>query len=289
MDNSNVFGGNDGSLSVGPSVLKFEVTSNSSSNGVLAKCDYYIDGVHYIAKTGEYRKPKFSNLSPVVEVICYEMISKLGVVCAENYLYTCIVAPSLLWGAQQAIVSLSKDFLCDGETLLHASKILNSKKRRVSYSDLILGFPNNVLDINNMLIVDYILNNTDRHHKNFGLIKSLGSSRFAPLYDHGFSLGQEYDIDYLEEEWDDFSEAYSDCDYSKCCDITNSKQISNVEFHSVNLDLSLDDLLSVIDKYSRYLKPVRVDFMKYLVTRRFNYVRSLFIKDGELYRRKNRA
>jgi len=51
--------------------------------------------------------------------------------------------------------------------------------------DFIDGFPKVKIDFLNMLAVDYIMNQTDRHSKNFGV---LSTGVFAPLYDNGYAL-----------------------------------------------------------------------------------------------------
>ena len=261
--------------------------SPNSSNGVLVKGIIERDGKSYIVKTGEYSKPRFSTLEPVTEVICCEIIKLLGVNCANYFLEEVILEGNDYWKTQKVLCSFSENFLLEGDNLIHASKILGLKNRRANYLDLIKSF--NELDINNMLVVDYLLNNTDRHLRNFGKIvnNETGEVRFSPLFDHGFCLGQDLDGDYLEEESDDFSYAYTDCDYSKCCGLSNSSQIDNVKFTTVNLNIDLNEVLSVVDKYSNYLPGYRIEFMKYLLTRRFNYARKIFSKNERNYFRRD--
>lgn len=86
------------------------------------------------------------------------------------------------------------------------------------------------------------------------------------------------DTDYLESESDDFSEVYTDCDYSKCCGVTNYSQIQNVSYHTVNIDVDINEIFKIIDKYKCYLKPVTYEFMKYILERRLSYVKKLFTK-----------
>ena len=140
-----------------------------------------------------------------------------------------------------------------------------------------------------MLVVDYLINNTGRHLRNFALIvnKDDSSSRFAPLFDHGFSLGQDIDGDYLEEEQDDFCYVYDECDYAKCCGLTNYSQISNVDFTSVNLDINQDDLFNIIGRYAEFIPSYRVEFIKYLLERRLNYARKIFSKREGIYFRRD--
>lgn len=267
---------------------ELEVNTSNSSAGVLAKGLIELDGKLYLAKTGEFSRPRFSKIEPVIEVICSEIIKLLGVNCANYKLKELSIVGNEYWKEQDVLCCLSEIFTTEGEKSITASRLLGIKNRRASYSDLIKVF--NIEDINNMLVIDYLINNTDRHLRNFSLIvdNASGSIRFAPLYDHGFSLGQDLDDDYLEEESDDFSWVYTECDYSKCCGLTNVQQLSNVEFTSVNLDVSVNSLFSIVDKYAEHLPSYRVEFIKYLLERRLTNARKIFSKrEGNYFRRDN--
>ena len=53
-----------------------------------------------------------------------------------------------------------------------------------------------------MAIFDIVIGNTDRHHENWGILKSKEGSKLAPVYDNGVSLGfreKESDIDSCEK------------------------------------------------------------------------------------------
>ncbi|MBU3089440.1 HipA domain-containing protein [Clostridium gasigenes] len=262
---------------------------NNSSAGVLGKATIVYEGKNYIVKSGMFSKPIFTTLEPVIECICSELIQLFKINCANYDLVKCTVQGNELWKTQESIVCISENFLGENEIIIHADNILNTKNTRTSYKHLTEVFKNNVIDINNMLIIDYIINNTDRHHKNFAMIYNSenNSLKFAPLYDHGFSLGQEMDIDYLESESDDFSEVYTESDYSKCCGVSNSSQIANIDYHSVKIDVDIEEIYKIIDKYKCYLKPATYEFMKYIIKRRLSYVKRVFTKGEGCYTRNN--
>ena len=268
-------------------IYNLGVNLSNSSTGVLAKGLIKISDNLYLAKTGSFKKPRFSKLEPVIEVICCEVIKLLGISCANYSLKELNISGNAYWKLQKVLCSLSEIFLNENESLVSASKLMNVKNARVSYSDLLKVF--NKLDINNMLVVDYLINNTDRHLRNFALIvnKDDSSSRFAPLFDHGFSLGQDIDGDYLEEEQDDFCYVYDECDYAKCYGLTNYSQISNVDFTSVKLDINQDDLFNIIDRYAEFIPSYRVEFIKHLLERRLNYARKIFSKREGIYFRRD--
>lgn len=267
--------------------FELKVNHSNSSNGVLAKAMYTVDGVSYLIKTGEFTRPKFSNIEPVTEAICSEIINLLGVECAEYFIREINIEGTEYWKSQKVLCSFSKNFLSENETIISASKLLKIKSKRATYDSLVKTFDR--LDVNNMIVVDYIIGNSDRHLKNFGYVfnTETGRNRFTPLYDHGFCLGQDLDSDYLESESDDFSCVYEECDYAKCCEVTNLAQLSHVNFTTVNLNIDVNSMLDVVDKYKGYIPSYRLEFMKYLLERRMSYARKVFSKNEGIYFRRN--
>ena len=56
----------------------------------------------------------------------------------------------------------------------------------------VLGAPSVISDLDQMIVLDYILANEDRHLSNFGLLRDVASLSwigFAPIYDSGSALG----------------------------------------------------------------------------------------------------
>jgi hypothetical protein len=96
--------------------------------------------------------------------------------------------------------SICRNMLNDGEDLISAFYVINSveKDNKVSYLDHYiscckqLGLKEEIREqLDNMIIVDYIVANTDRHWSNFGIIRdseTLEAKRLAPLFDNGASL-----------------------------------------------------------------------------------------------------
>lgn len=255
--------------------------------GVLAKGEVYIGDSLYLVKSGIYKKPNFSSLEPVIECLVSDILELLGVCHVSYSLAYCYIESELSSVPRKSLVSVCSSFLGEGDEIFHASQVLGVRNIRVTYDELVDAFKGFTLDINNMLVVDYIINNVDRHLRNFALVSNVNSGkvRFAPLYDHGFSLGQDIDIEYLEEVGVD--EAYDFCDYAKCCGLTNSAQLSNVSFHTVNIDVSLDEIYAIVDRYKSYLNENTYLFIREILKWRFKGVRELFSKVQGTYVRRN--
>ena len=79
-----------------------------------------------------------------------------------------------------------------------------------------------------------------------------------------------YDI--LDETIEDL---LLDCDYNKCFNTCNREQLGLVKYHSLDLDNLEKNYVSLIQSYSKYLKPYRIEFIIQLLKERIHYVREL--------------
>lgn len=269
-------------------VLELYFNKGTSSQGILAKSFHVEDGKEYLVKTGEYKAPRFDTISVVVEVIVCEIGKLLGVNVANYTMDNCIVkSVDNLFREQQTLVCFSELFTTDNKSLIHCDKFLKSKNSRTNYNTLCGIFSGTMRQfLDDMIVFDYLILNTDRHTKNFGVLYDVENdcSEFAPLYDHGYSLGSSADLDYLECDDCDFDYLYDDVDYSKCFELSNSSQLKYVKRTTLNLDIDISLLFAVIDKYSNYIKSKElVNFMKYILERGLRNVRRIFTKEQGYY------
>ena len=95
--------------------------------------------------------------------------------------------------------SLCETFITTDTELIPASRVGEIRRIEAHESSLThllesckeLGVPDPQDEINKMLVVDYLIVNTDRHFNNFGFIRNANSLEwegFAPIYDNGTSL-----------------------------------------------------------------------------------------------------
>lgn len=265
---------------------EFSFIEGGSSKGVLAKCFVKDSEGDYLLKTGRFLKPNFSNLEPITECICSDLLDLFKITHAKYELEYCICKESDLWKAKKILVCKTKLFTDVGNILIPGEKVIGNER---DYNK-ILGILGNdyKLDIDDMIVFDYLVNNTDRHHNNFGLL--LNSKKrtklLAPLFDHGFSLLSDFDSYYLETV--DFDEVYEECDYSKFCNKSNLLQLKNVNKFTFYLDLDEQEINRIFLNYENYLPKWRLDLMREVFYRRLSYVRKSFIKDGEYYIRRDK-
>jgi hypothetical protein len=110
----------------------------------------------------------------------------------------------------EKLYSICENMLDNRSEIVPAWSIIKTAKQYNNVSDYDhyinccekMGLKNINSSIDNMIVVDYIIANTDRHYNNFGIIrdsKSLEPVKIAPLFDSGGSLWfdqNEMDIDF---------------------------------------------------------------------------------------------
>ena len=164
--------------------------------GMLPKCWRKDGGNTYLYKRGtsEYAN---AGREPIIEVIAYKIGKLMGVDIVEQ----------TLLNYEGYLCTRSKNFTSIKLSFVHAYEYLKDIEPRLWTYDMIcsrLG----VFDVlDDMIVFDYIINNTDRHYSNFGMLVDAETNqevRLAPLFDHGHSLlHNTLDGDYPihQEDW----------------------------------------------------------------------------------------
>ena len=242
-----------------------ELSLTSTSKGMLYKCIGSVDGKKVFIKTGTKLRNKFSILEPISEVISSEIINKFNIDCAKNKLSK-IVLPNM---NEEVLVSISEDFVKDNEEMMSIRSILGNTSRDNLYKKVVDLIPNLKKDIDRMIVMDFLINNIDRHLRNFSIINEKEKEvKFAPLYDHGLSLYA--DIQDYELEQDD-KETWEMIDECKPFAESHYKQLELIG--EVDLPkVPLNEILEVVDKYNGYLSEYRVECIKYLLETRYKYL-----------------
>lgn len=161
------------------------MSPDSASDGWLKKKWRIVDGdrVLFKAGSGSYQQ------EPYNEVLATSIMKRLGIDCAEYKLTLIGDKP----------YSACKDFVTSETELVTAHNILKSVKKpnnKSVYEHYIdcckeLGITNIQHGLNQMLTLDFIIVNEDRHLNNFGLIRNAETLEYisvAPIYDNGTSM-----------------------------------------------------------------------------------------------------
>lgn len=159
---------------------------DSTSDGNLKKRWKIIDGKRCLIKGGSnpYRQ------QPLNEVIATKIMNRLGIAC---------VPYSVIWN-NGAPYSVCEDFVDENTELVPAWRIIKTKKQSNSTSLFQhflnctdeLGIPGVRQFLDEMIVLDYIIANEDRHLNNFGALRNAETLEWigmAPIYDSGSSLG----------------------------------------------------------------------------------------------------
>lgn len=241
------------------------ISLTSTSKGMLYKCIGNVDGKKVFIKTGTKLKNKFSILEPISEVIASEIIRKFNIECAVNTLSE-MELPNV---KGRVLVNVSEDFLKDDESLISIRSILGNTNRENLYNKIISLIPSFRVDIDKMIIMDFLINNIDRHLRNFSIINKEGEIiKFAPLYDQGLCLYadiQDFELEQDDKEtWEMIYECKPFCE----AHYEQLKLIGEVNLPKV----SLEELFQVVDKYNNYLSEYRIECIKYLLQTRYNHL-----------------
>lgn len=161
------------------------LTPDASSNGWLKKKWTIIDGKRYLAKAGSV--PLLQQ--PYNEVAASQIMQGLGI---EHVEYKLLIEDG-------RPLSLCKNFV-DTETEFVPANLIRSvlpkSKNDNEYTHFVkcaekLEIPNVKKLLDNLLTIDFLIENTDRHYGNFGFIRNVNTLKFtgpAPVFDSGTSL-----------------------------------------------------------------------------------------------------
>ena len=154
------------------------------------------------------------------------------------------------------LVSKCKNFLTKDEEIISASDIMNLEKndnvsdyeRYVSILES-HGIKDVKKKLSDMYIVDYLMLNTDRHMKNYGIIrnvKTLKWERITPIFDTGTSLQSDVTLPYLDFDNEEYKFFHSH-------NMTVNELVNYIKLEKYNLtklDGLKDEYKEVLEKYS---------------------------------------
>lgn len=155
---------------------------NNTTDGMLQKAWVIENGKRVLIK-GTYFP---SRQEPINEWLVSEICKKLKIDSCEYFIDV----------NNNKIISKCVDFINENEEIISAYDIFMSKKKRNNMNDLehyisILeenGIENAREQVEDMIFIDYLVMNIDRHLKNFGVIRNVETlkwERVTPVFDTG--------------------------------------------------------------------------------------------------------
>ena len=165
------------------------------------------------------------------------------------------------------LVSKCKNFLTKDEEIMSASDIMNldSDDNVSDYEKYVsilesYGIKDVKKKLSDMYIVDYLMLNTDRHMKNYGIIrnvKTLEWERITPIFDTGTSLQSDVTLPYLDFDNEEYKFFHSH-------NMTVNELVNYIKLEKYDLtklDGLKDEYKEVLEKYSDIieLNPKRLE------------------------------
>lgn len=160
---------------------------DNSSDGNLRKKWKIINGKRCLIKGGN----TFNNQEPFNEIIAtelYELILNQG----EYVPYKLVQENEVFYSACETMVTVNEElvpaYYIDKMQKLRGSESLYEHYIQVCES---LKIPDARVQVDKMIVCDYIIENYDRHYRNFGAIRNVETliwERIATIYDSGSCL-----------------------------------------------------------------------------------------------------
>lgn len=159
---------------------------DNTTDGFLKKRWKILDGKRCLIKAGS---PPFLQ-QPFNEVIATKIADRLEI---------CHIPYTVMW--ENGIpYSVCEDFVTPDTELIPAWRVIQTQKKDNQTSVYqhyrncceALGVPNVAHALDQMIVLDYLIANEDRHLNNFGLLRNPDTLEWvgpAPIYDSGSSLG----------------------------------------------------------------------------------------------------
>lgn len=162
------------------------LSPDSTSDGYLMKRWKIIGGVRCLIKAGS--SPFFQE--PYNEVAASIIAARLNIPHVTYHLMK----------NDGTAFSVCDNFITDDTELIPANDIIKATKRSNNHSAYqhyiycceSLGITDIVHSVNQMIVLDFLTMNEDRHYNNFGLIRDANTLKWlgaAPIYDTGSSMG----------------------------------------------------------------------------------------------------
>lgn len=159
---------------------------DNTTDGFLKKRWKILDGKCCLIKAGS---PPFQQ-QPFHEVIATKIADRLEI---------CHIPYTVMW-ENGVPYSVCEDFVTPDTELIPAWRVMQTQKKENQTSVYqhyrnccdSLGVPNMAHALDQMIVLDYLIANEDRHLNNFGLLRNPDTLEWlgpAPIYDSGSSLG----------------------------------------------------------------------------------------------------
>lgn len=232
-----------------------------ASNGWLQKKWKIINNKRYLVKGGSGYQQE-----PYNEVIAAYIAKKLGITHTEYKLEST---------SKQLPVCVCENFVTRDTELISAGYInlvLPFEEEESKYEHFIrcceyLHIPDCVRKLDEMMVLDYIIANQDRHMGNFGVIRNADTLEyigFSPIYDSGTSIRYDTPVDEIDCDLDIEAQPFANFHSEQI------KLVTDINRFPVE-DLSdIDSAVSDIFKKNNHISDERAEKIIQVLKRRIN-------------------
>lgn len=262
------------------------VSLSNTSNGVLCKWVSEFKGVNYYFKSGSLNSiGYFSNRQPYSEIMAYRIGKQLGFPnLVKTFITEIDFKETETYLEQKAVVSYTKDFKPNSNATYkgihyYVDDLEIKKNYNNLYKFFTCKFKEYKIDIDIMILFDFIIANTDRHLNNFGLIENGSEILFSPMFDNGLSLLSNLSDNELEKISEFALKKYLK---SKPFSSDPKKQLKLIDLKSIPNNLVKSILHHKLDWddifFGLELSDMRKDKIIELVEGRLEYVKDLLFE-----------
>lgn len=292
-------------VDIPPSRVQGLVTTTNSSAGVLKKFNVNLKGEDLYIKSGSSTGKLFNIRQPITERIASLIGKLIGLNVVEYKLWVIdrdlfdlveerqstqqdnlessdqtkadpnISFQKALTIEGKVLVSVSKNFLTEESCTFISADQLTKGVAQQDLHPFIVGLSSDIHKLtNDMIMFDYLINNTDRHRKNFGFLQFENQEIvMAPLFDHGLAMFSEFSNDEVEEEGSYLLEYCEGKPFGSLGLAFEKYFDTHLSKGNMNLDVTSEDLYSIINNFEELLGKKRVELIRYLIGKRWEYVR----------------
>lgn len=244
---------------------------DNTSDGCLKKRWKIIDSKRCLIKGGS--APFMQQ--PFNEVIASKLMDALNIPHVDY---------SLVWD-DGLPYSVCEDFITKNTELVSAWRIMQSFKKDNNtsvYQHYInccseLGIENVETSIDQMIVVDFLLANEDRHQNNFGLIRNAETLEWigaAPIFDSGSALGYDKLPSHI------LNEKSIGCKPFKKSHKEQLKLVKSFEWINFDAIKSFDnEIRKVLSSAEEYVDDIRVDSIANAFAKRYAYLYEMAMSD----------
>lgn len=180
---------------------------------------------------------------------------------------------SALHRSGKVLVGVSPSYITPGYMFSHCQKEFGFVTEEILYSRISSKGENVVARVQQMMMFDFLIDNPDRHHKNFGFLSNTKGDHeiFAPLIDHGHGLLAGRILDDPDDSvYVDHAVGHETTFLNLMNCVEKFVDLESVKY--IDFSVPVEQLLTVVDKYASLLGGGRrVRLMKHILETRWKY------------------